>query len=69
MKLSDYFSQPSDHGIEVILKDQTRVCLPTVDYTWVLPRLLGNPQFVQLGDHIFRTDNIRYIRDLEHNNE
>lgn len=69
MKLSDYFYQPSDHGIEVILKDQTRVCLPTVDYTWILPRLLNNQQFVQLGDHIFRTDNIRYIRNLENNNE
>ena len=69
MKLSDYFYQPSDHGIEVILKDQTRVCLPTVDYTWILPRLLGNPKFVQLGDHIFRTDNIRYIRNLEDNND
>ncbi|MBM6954651.1 hypothetical protein [Limosilactobacillus coleohominis] len=56
-------------AIQVILKDQTAVNLPTVDYTWILPRLLGNQQFVQLGDHIFRTDNIRYIRNLEDNNE
>lgn len=34
-------------AIQVVLKDQTAVNLPTVDYTWVLPRLLGNPQFVQ----------------------
>ena len=56
-------------AIQVVLKDQTAVNLPTVDYTWILPRLLGNQQFVQLGDHIFRTDNIRYIRNLENNNE
>lgn len=64
MKLSDYFYQPSDHGIEVILKDQTRVCLPEVNFTWVLHRLTSNPQFVQLGGYIFRTDNIRYVRKL-----
>lgn len=56
-------------AIQVVLKDQTTINLPTVDYTWVLQRLISNPQFVQLGDHIFRTNNIRYIRDLENNNE
>ena len=56
-------------AIQVVLKDQTAVNLPTVDYTWVLLRLSGNPHFVQLGDHIFRTDNIRYIRNLENHNE
>lgn len=48
----------------VVLKDRTVIDLPKVDYTWVLPRLLGSPQFVQLGDHIFRTDNIRYLKNL-----
>lgn len=55
-------------GIQVTLKDQTVINLPHVDYTWVLPRLLGNPQFVQLDNFIFRTDNIRYIRSLEGSN-
>lgn len=56
-------------AIQVVLKDQTVINLPSVDYSWVLHRLLGNPQFVQLGDYIFRTDNIRYIRKVENSNE
>lgn len=56
-------------GTQVILKDQTVINLQSVDYAWVLHRLLGNPQFVQLGDYIFRTDNIRYIRKVENSNE